>query len=155
MNQGRLPIEFRDRTKQFGAGVIRLFVKLPKNREEVRVLGKQLLRSGTSVAAHTREASRARSPEEFVSKLGGALQEVDESALWLELLREECGIASADTSPMEKEANELLAIMTTIINRTKTKAEIRKAKVNFCFQILTFHFGFAGFSFLLSKFPIS
>ncbi len=58
---GRLPAEFRDRTKQFAAGVIRLFVKLPKSREEMRVLGKQLLRSGTLVAAHVREASRARS----------------------------------------------------------------------------------------------
>jgi four helix bundle protein len=87
----------------------------------VRILGKQLLRSGTSVAAHTREASRARSDDEFVSKLGGALQEADESALWLELLREECGIASADTLPMEKEADELMAIFTTMINKTKDK----------------------------------
>jgi four helix bundle protein len=121
MNVGRLSEEFRNRTKAFAAGVIRLFVKLPKAREEVRILGKQLLRSGTSVAAHTREASRARSDDEFVSKLGGALQEADESALWLELLREECGIASADTLPMEKEANEFMAIMTTMINKTKDK----------------------------------
>jgi len=119
LNQGRLSVEFRNRTKAFAARVIRLFVKLPKNREEVRVLGKQLLRSGTSVAAHTREASRARSKDEFVSKLGGALQEADESALWLELLREECGITPTDTLPMEKEADELMAIMTTMINKTK------------------------------------
>jgi four helix bundle protein len=91
-HQGRLPGEFRDRTKHYAACVIRLFVKLPKLQEKVRVLGKQLLRSGTSVAAHVREASRARSDDEFISKLGGALQEADESALWLELLREECGI---------------------------------------------------------------
>ena len=121
MNQGRLSTEFRDRTKQFAAATIRLFVKLPKGREEVRILGKQLLRSGTSVAAHVREASRARSDEEFVSKLGGALQETDESQMWLELLREECGIAPADTLPMEKEADELMAIMTTMINKTKGK----------------------------------
>ena len=122
MNQGRLPVEFRERTKAFATGVIRLFVKLPKAREEVRVLGKQLLRSGTSVAAHVREASRARSDEEFISKLGGALQEIDESQMWLELLREECGTAPADTLPIEKEADELMAIMTTIINRTKGKS---------------------------------
>ena len=121
MNVGRLSEEFRNRTKAFAAGVIRLFVKLPKAREEVRVLGKQLLRSGTSVAAHAREASRARSDEEFVSKLGGALQEADESALWLELLREECGIAAVDTVPLEKEADELMAIFTTMINKTKNK----------------------------------
>ena len=82
MNQGRLPVEFRDRTKGYASATIRLFVKLPKAREEVRVLGKQLLRSGTSVAAHVREASRARSDEEFISKLGGALQEADESQMW-------------------------------------------------------------------------
>ena len=117
----RLPEEFRDRTKRYAARVIRLFVKLPKTQEEVRVLGRQLLRSGTSVAAHVREASRARSEEEFVSKLGGALQEADESALWLELLREDCGIAP-DTLLMEKEANELMAIRTTMINRTKGKS---------------------------------
>ena len=119
MNQGRLSEEFRNRTKTFAAGVIRLFVKLPKQREEVKVLGKQLLRSGTSVAAHVREASRARSNDEFVSKLGGALQEADESALWLELLREECGIESALTKPLEEESSELIAIFTTMINRTK------------------------------------
>ncbi|MCX6895429.1 MAG: four helix bundle protein [Verrucomicrobia bacterium] len=128
MNQGRLPTEFRNRTKQFAAAVIRLFVRLPKEREEVRVLGKQLLRSGTSVAAHVREASRARSEDEFVSKLGGALQEADEAQLWLELLREECGIDRTDTLPLEKEAEELMAIFATMINRTKEKqkAESRK-----------------------------
>jgi four helix bundle protein len=56
---GRLTEEFRNRTTVFAAAIIRLFVKLPKQREEVRILGKQLLRSGTSVAAHIREASRA------------------------------------------------------------------------------------------------
>jgi four helix bundle protein len=114
-------MEFRNRTKAFAAGVIRLFVILPKQREEVRVLGKQLLRSATSVAAHVREASRARSDDEFVSKLGGALQEADESALWLELLREECGIEPALTAPLEKESSELMAIFTTMINKTKNK----------------------------------
>ena len=118
---GRLSEEFRGRTKNYAAGVIRLYVKLPKAREEVKVLGKQLLRSGTSVAAHVREASRARSDEEFVSKLSGALQEADESALWLELLREECGIDPALTKPLEVESSELMAIFTTMIKKTKDK----------------------------------
>jgi four helix bundle protein len=119
--QGRLTEEFRERTKGYAAGVVRLYVKLPKSREEVRILGKQLLRSGTSVAAHVREASRARSDEEFVSKLGGGLQEADESALWLELLREECGVESAFTKPLEAESSELIAILTTMINRTRKR----------------------------------
>lgn len=59
------------------------------------------------------------SAEEFVSKLGGALQEADESALWLELLREDCGIELALTQPLEAEASELIAIITTMINRTR------------------------------------
>ena len=117
--KGRLSEEFRNRTKAYAADVIRLYVKLPKAREEVRTLGKQLLRSGTSVAAQVREASRARSSAEFVSKLGGVLQEADESMLWLELLREECGIEGSLTKPLEVGSSELIAIFTTMINRTK------------------------------------
>src|SRR5438552_2838694 len=118
---GRLPEEFRQRSKQFAARIIRLFVKLPRTQEEVRVVGKQLRRSGTSVAAHVREASRARSDEEFASKLGGAVQETGEFALWLELLREECGITPALTGPLEAETLELIAILTTMIKRTKDR----------------------------------
>ena len=64
------------------------------------------------------EAARARSKAEFISKLGGALQEADETQLWLELLREECGIDCSLTTPIEQEADELMAIFTTIIRRT-------------------------------------
>ncbi len=120
-NKGRLSMEFRNRTKQYAATVIRLYVKLPKDRDEIRVCGKQLLRSATSVAAHVREASRARSDAEFTSKLGGALQETDESQLWLELLREECNIQAASTQPIEQESDELIAIMTSMIRRTGGK----------------------------------
>ena len=115
MREGRLTDEFRKRTKEFAAAIIRLYVKLPKNREEVHVCGKQMLRSGTSVAAHSREASRARSDAEFVSKLG------DETQLWLELLSEECRVDAAFTAPIIKEAGELIAIMTTIIRKTDHK----------------------------------
>lgn len=80
----------RDRTKAFAGAVVRFYIQLDKGREELRVLGRQLLRSGTSVAANYREASRARSPEEFVSKIEVCSQEADESQLWLELLRDEC-----------------------------------------------------------------
>lgn len=119
--QGRLSLEFRDRTKRYASQIIQLFVKLPKAREEVSVLGKQLLRSGTSVAAHLREAARARSDTEFLSKVGGAIQEADESVLWLELLREDCGISASLTGPLERESSELMAILTTMINRTKQR----------------------------------
>lgn len=113
--------EFRGRTKRFAAGGIRLFVRLPKRQEEAIVIGRQLLRSATSVAAHIREASRARSEAEFVAKLGVALQEADESQLWLELLREECGTAAEQTAFLEQESSELIAIITTMINRTQSR----------------------------------
>jgi len=125
MNQGRLPAEFRDRTKQFASTIIRLFVALPKAREEVRVLGRQLLRAGTSVTAHVREACRARSDAEFCSKLEGALQEADESQLWLELLRDDCQIRADEVDPIHREAGELIAIMVTMVNNTKQKTESR------------------------------
>ena len=77
----RLTEELRQRTKRYASAIIRLYVTSPASRKEVQVLGHQLLRSGTSVAAHSREASRARSDAEFCSKLDSALQEADESAL--------------------------------------------------------------------------
>lgn len=122
MHQGRLPEEFRGRAKGFASSTIRLFVALPKGREEVRILGKQLLRSGTSVAAHIREASRARSEAEFCSKLEGALQEADEAQLWLELLREDCAVHDDLLIDAHREAGEIISICVTMVNRTKQKA---------------------------------
>jgi four helix bundle protein len=118
MREGRLTDEFRARTKKFAASIIRFYVHLPKSRDEVQIRARQMLRSGTPVATHAREAARARSEPEFMSKLGGAFQEADETQLWLELLREECGIDCSLTTPIEQEASELIAIFTTIIRRT-------------------------------------
>ena len=121
--RGRLSVDFRNRGKRYASQIIKLFVDLPKNSEAVRVCGKQLLRSGTSVAAHLREASRARSNDEFVSKIGGAMQEADETVLWLELLREDCGISGDITEPLERESSELIAILITMIKRTKANLQ--------------------------------
>ncbi len=115
----RLSEELRERTKQYASAIIRCYVKLPKDREEVRVLGKQLLRSGSSVAAHSREASRARSDSEFCSKLDGLLQEADESGLWLELLRDDGGIQGESIDFLLRETSELLAIFTTIVSKLR------------------------------------
>lgn len=115
----RLTEELRDRTKRYASAVIGLYIQLPKQREEVRVLGKQLLRSGTSVAAHAREESRARSDSEFCSKLDGLLQESDESELWLELLRDDCEISGEPTDHLLRETNELLAIFTSIVSKLR------------------------------------
>src|ERR1043166_5772326 len=115
----RLPDEFRERTKRFASAIIRLYAQLPRTRKEVDVLGLQLLRSGTSVAAHTREASRARSDAEFCSKIDGALQEADESQLWLELLCDDCGIRTPELAKLLSETNELIAIFITMAEKTK------------------------------------
>src|SRR5260370_31435486 len=104
----RLSEDLRQRTKRYASAIIRLYVALPKQRKEVEVLGHQLLRSGTSVAAHTREASRARSDAEFCSKIDGALQEADESQLWIELLREDCGIDGDNIERLHVETINLL-----------------------------------------------
>lgn len=115
----RLSEELRQRTKNYASAVIRLYVRLPRERKEVAVLGSQLLRSGTSVAAHAREASRARSDGEFCSKLDGLLQEADESQLWLELLRDDCGIGGEQIDRLLAQTNELLAIFTTIVSKLR------------------------------------
>ncbi len=104
---------------------IRLYVRLAKSREEIRVLGHQFLRSATSVAAHAREASRARSDAEFCAKIDALTQEADESQLWLEYLEEECHVATQD---MRREADELIAIFTAISTITKKRATETTAK---------------------------
>lgn len=117
----RLPDDLRKRTKRFASGITRYDIGLPRRREEVAVLGKQLLRSGTSVAAHAREASRARSDAEFCSKLDGLLQEADESQLWLELLHEDCGIAIESGRELLVESDELISIFTTIVSTVRKR----------------------------------
>ena len=117
----RLSEELRQRTKGFASAVVRIFVDLPKQRLEVAVLGKQMLRAGTSVASHARVASRARSDSEFCSKLDVLLQEADETQLWLELLIEDCGITDPRLPHAHREADELLAIFTTIVSKTRRK----------------------------------
>lgn len=113
-----LPLDLRTRTRQFATGVVRCFVSLPRS-EEARILGRQLLRSGTSVGAHYREASRARSNAEFISKLEVGLQELDESAYWMELLVD-CNLANtASLEPLIQETHELLAIFTSIVKARK------------------------------------
>src|SRR4051795_12693723 len=79
--------DLRERTKNFALRVVRMFSALPKTTE-AQILGKQVLRSGTSVGANYREAFRARSKPEFIAKCGDSLREIEESAYWLELLVE-------------------------------------------------------------------
>ena len=102
--------ELRNRTKKFALRIIRLFRHLPRNTE-AQVLGKQLLRSGTSVGANYRATGRARSKAEFVAKIGVVVEEADETVFWIECLIES-GIVKPDLlSDLLTEANELLAIV--------------------------------------------
>ena len=112
----------RDRTKQFALRIIRLSEALPKSNE-AQEIGKQLLRSGTSVAANFREASRARSDAEFIAKLGIVEQEMDESLLWMELLVESEIVALARMQELMTEADELIRIVIKAIQSTKRNAK--------------------------------
>ena len=98
----------RRRTKAFALGVVHL-VSGGSSGEADRVIGRQLLRSSTSVAANYRSAGRARSRREFTSRIGVVLEEVDESLFWLELL-EELRYRPGMTVPLRKEAHELVSI---------------------------------------------
>lgn len=101
--------ELRDRTKRFAIRIIRLFRALPRS-VEAQVIGKQLLRCGTSVAANYRAACRARSKAEFIARLGIVAEEADESVLWLELLEETKVLSHERLVEIAKEAKELAAI---------------------------------------------
>ncbi len=118
MNDDR-KVLMRKRTKGFARLVVRLYCSLDKRRSELEILGKQMLRCGTSVAANYREASRSRSVAEFVAKIELCAQEADETQLWLELLNEECGISKDQIEPVWKEADELISIFVTMAKNSK------------------------------------
>ena len=110
--------DLRERTKAFALRIIRVFSGLPKTTE-AHVLGKQVLRSGTSVGANYREAHRGRSKAEFISKLGDCLKELDETAYWLELLVEAEIVSASRLAPLQDECDQLIAIFTTISKKVK------------------------------------
>ncbi len=110
------------RTKMFARRIIRLYCSLSKTDTVAQVLGKQVLRSGTSVGANYREANRARSKAEFISKMGDCLKEADETLYWLELLLEEKIVQMAKLQPLAAEANELVAIFIIILKKARGHA---------------------------------
>ena len=112
--------QLKIRTKQFALRIIRLFRALPR-AEEARVIGHQLLRSGTSVGANYRAACRARSKPEFISKLGVVIEESDESVFWIELLIDAGLMSSKRLVPLLDEAYELLAIFAAAFNTSKRR----------------------------------
>jgi four helix bundle protein len=109
------------RTQRFALDVINLYSSLPKSTV-AQVLGRQVLRSATSVGAHYREACRAKSRADFVSKIEGGLQELDETAYWLELLRDAKVSAADQIEPLTVETNELLSVFVTVVKSVKSAA---------------------------------
>jgi four helix bundle protein len=110
----------KKRTKEFALRIVRLFRSLPR-AEDARVIGRQLLRSGTSVGANYRAVCRARSRREFVAKMGVVVEEADESAFWLELLVDSEIVARAKLEALHREAEELLAIFAASLRTVREK----------------------------------
>lgn len=109
------------RLKEYALRIIRLYEALPKFGA-VHVVSHQLLRSGTSPGAQYREACRAKSNADFISKTEGCLQELDESGYWLELLIESGFVAETKLKPLCDETNELIAVFVSIVLKAKEKS---------------------------------
>ncbi|MEW6128682.1 MAG: four helix bundle protein [Acidobacteriota bacterium] len=121
LKEHHLDLEKRDlrkRTKSFALRIVRLYSSLPKTTE-AQVLGKQILRSGTSVGAHYHEARRARSAAEFISKIEGGLQELEETVYWMELLVEAEIVKEIRLNNLLKEAEELTSIFVASVKKVK------------------------------------
>ena len=114
----------KQRTKQFALRVIKLVESLPADQTS-RILGKQLLRSGTSVGANYRAASRSKSTADFISKMGTVEEEADESGYWMELLAEAGKVKPAKLSALMQEAGELTAISVSSINTARKSSPRR------------------------------
>jgi four helix bundle protein len=112
------PDDLKERTKLFALRIVKLYRSLPKSQEAL-VLGKQILRSGTSIGANYRAASRARSRAEFVAKLGIVLEEADETEYWLELITETGIFPEARMQELREEAEELVSIFVASLRSAK------------------------------------
>ena len=118
MNNFEFGEEMRRRTKAFAVRIIKFYKALPKT-DEARVLGRQILRSGTSVAANYRAVCRAKSQADFISKMGTVVEESDESLLWLELFEEAGLVSSKKLKALKHEAEELLRIFARALNTAR------------------------------------
>jgi four helix bundle protein len=119
------PQNLKTRTKACAVRIIHLYVALPKSTE-AQMLGRQMLRSGTSVGAHYREAIRARSIAEFVSKMEGGLQELEETAYWLELLVESGIMTQGHLQDLCRETDDLIAIFVSSVNTAKQRRDAER-----------------------------
>lgn len=118
-NKAEFVQQMQRRTKDFALRTIRLYRALPKT-DEARIIGKQLLRSATSVGANYRAVCRARSRAEYFAKLSIVVEETDESLFWLELLVESEIFAASKLGNLMSEGNELLAIFSAARKTTSS-----------------------------------
>lgn len=114
--------EFETRTKKFALDLIDLVERMPRNRAG-DVVGKQLLRSGTSIGANYREANRAESKADFIHKLAISTKEAAESEYWLELISESKHLGTEGTSLLLQESDEIIAILTTMARNAKRQKQ--------------------------------
>lgn len=114
-------VDLKTRTKKFSLRIIKLYSNLPKDTTS-RVIGRQLLRSGTSVGAHYKESVRAKSNADFINKIQGGLQELEETQYWLELLTEAEILPEVRLKPLYEGSEELLSILITVVKNVKEKA---------------------------------
>jgi four helix bundle protein len=112
------PFDLKLRTRDFALRIITLFRKLPRS-EEARIIGKQILRSGTSIGANYRAACRSRSRAEFIAKMGIVLEEADETIFWLELLLYAGVFPKSKIESLLQEANELTSIFVSSLRTSK------------------------------------
>jgi four helix bundle protein len=117
--------ELRNRTKSFAVRILRLFRLLPRHAD-AQVIGKQLVRSGTSVAANYRACCRARSRQELAARMGIVVEEADETLLWLELLIESGAMKAEKLASLQEEAKQLTAIFTASDETSRAKKTITR-----------------------------
>ena len=110
--------DLAERTKAFALDIIDMTGSLPRTTA-AQVLGKQILRSATSIGANYREASRGRSKPEFIAKVGDCLREAEETGYWLELLQDSHALPSSRSAPLLDECRQLIAILVTISKRAR------------------------------------
>ena len=123
----RPPYDIYERSFLFACAIVRFHRELAGRNETLRVLGGQLLRAGTGVGSNLEEAKAASSRRDFVAKSAISLRECRESAYWLRVIAA-CGLASPDVvAPLQQEANELVAILTTIVKRSRAALTISTA----------------------------
>ena len=115
--------DLRLRTKKFALRIVRLYSYLAKRNGAALIFAKQVLRSGTSVGAHYRETTRARSRAEFISKIEAGLQELEETGYWLELLEESQIVGNSRLAPLRDEVDQLTAMLVSCVRTAKRLKE--------------------------------